>query len=326
MTDRRHLLLILAASALGPLYALVGGAGLMAVPLAISALIGVTHLAYRRARASRNARLTRWLLAAEALTLAVSAPIFYAKTGGVIGAVGLPRRDEALMALDRALFSWMFPDGQISYWLDTNSWIGPHTAMGRALTEFLQVAYFSYYIWGYLLLLLLGARWAIHAWKLKPAPFLGSSLGGPGAKPGSPEAALMDLQRFLQAWIGAYLVNFVCYVAVPAIGPQFVFADRYQNALQGYWLAHMIRSFIHGAQSTVEDCFPSGHTALSWITAIFALRYAPRYGKWAMGAAIPVTLATLYLRYHYVVDLIAALPLIALALWWGAWRPVRRRA
>ena len=77
-----------------------------------------------------------------------------------------------------------------------------------------------------------------------------------------------------------------------------------------------IRNLISPNQVT-PDCFPSGHAALSWIAAICALRLAPRWGRAATVAAVLITLATLWLRYHYLVDLIAAIPLLLFGLAWG---------
>ena len=111
-------------------------------------------------------------------------------------------------------------------------------------------------------------------------------------------------------------MNYTCYVLVPAIGPYVAFADRYEHPLVGLWATTFFRETI-AAHQVVPDCFPSGHTALSWITAWFALRYAPRYGRFALAAAVLITLATVGLRYHYAVDVLAAVPLVLIGLWWG---------
>ncbi|HTL11334.1 MAG TPA: phosphatase PAP2 family protein [Bdellovibrionota bacterium] len=270
----------------------------MALPLMLGLLVAATHVALVRQRAQDpTSRATRTLHDLEIVFLAALVPVFYSRTGEVISAFGLTHRDDALMGVDRSLLGWLFPDGQISFWLDSSSWWGPQTLLGRVATEFLQLAYFSYYVWGYLLFLILGFRWVQDR----------------------SHVSLAELKAFMQAWVGCYLVNFLGYILVPAVGPQFVFASHYTHPLQGFWVTPALRDFIHARQTTVEDCFPSGHTAMSWVTGLYAWKLTPSYGRWALGAAIPVTAATLFLRYHYVADLLAAVPLVGLGLAWGDW-------
>lgn len=295
----RFYALILAAIALGPVYALLLGA-LQPVLESVLVSLGVAlaALAYFRWRKSR---VTRALLT---LFLALCVPTHYGATGKVIQGLANPRQDEALIHADDWILGWMIPRGQLSLWIDQNAWIGPHTVLGKTLTELFQVFYFSYYFWGYGLVIFL----AVQAWK----------------KPLSDRWE--TLQKFLCAWLGAYLVNFVCYIFLPAIGPKYFYPELFVNSVDGWGFARQIQDFIQSNQATAEDCFPSGHTALSWITALCALRIVPRYGKLATFAAIMITMATLYLRYHYVADVLGAIPLVLTGLAWGGFLMREKKA
>lgn len=235
------------------------------------------------------------------LSWIVTIPVFYQATGLVIQLKGLANRDELLLAFDRLIFRTYFKQGQISLWLDIHPWLGPHTLFGRFLTEILQLAYVSYYVWGYGLFFLLLIRW----WQSHPSDEI-------------KQIHFSNLNRFTISWVGAYSLNFFCYIALPAIGPQFVFAPDYTHRLGGLiGLAEKFRELVSKNQAVLQDCFPSGHTAISWLVALMALRYAPRYGRAATVAAALITAATLYLRYHYIVDLIAAVPLLIASLFLG---------
>jgi len=94
------------------------------------------------------------------------------------------------------------------------------------------------------------------------------------------------------------------------------YAADFEHPLVGVALTTSIRESIASVQIT-PDCFPSGHTALSWIIACVALRLSPRFGRWALAAAVVITLATVPLRYHYVVDVVMAVPLVIVGLFWG---------
>ena len=288
-------LLVAAAGLYGPVAALVlllaGRAAYVPETLPAIVLSVVIVLAWR-ASLARPERRGRTL--GLALLLGLGVPVFYAATGVVIRGLAVPWVDVALWQTDARWLGWLFPEGQMSLAIDRSPLLGPQTMLGRILTELFQWVYVTYYVWGFGLLILLMVRFGKH---------------------GRPEAE-RQLTMFLCAWVGAYLVNYVWYVFVPAIGPFLAFADRYEHALEGLGTTTFIRETI-AANQVVPDCFPSGHTALSWITALVALRFAPRYGRWALGAAVLITLATVGLRYHYAVDLFAAIPLILVGLWWG---------
>ena len=265
----------------------------------------------RRDRAGRDrAGMFPWVRGIGYAVLgAASVGVFYGATGTVIQARGAARNDGLVQGWDQALLGALFPDGQVSLWLDAHSWVGPGTFVGKALTELFQVSYFSYYLWGYGLLALLSVRLVRASrqkleWKRVPH-------------------LEQDLLDFLCAWAGAYWVNFVCYIVLPVIGPKFDYPQRFTHSVDGFGFARMIQDFIASQQAVMEDCFPSGHTALSWITAIAAWRFAPRYARVVTPVAFVITLATLYLRYHYVADVLAASMLIGLAVAWGA---LRRRS
>jgi len=115
-----------------------------------------------------------------------------------------------------------------------------------------------------------------------------------------------------------YLVSYVGYLIVPARGPRFLLVPLQHEPLRGVWLFQEMQTTLDRLESAHYDCFPSGHTELTilawWSTRLF--------GKsWLFLVYFAYTLciifATVYLRYHYSVDVLAgilvAVFLIALA-------------
>jgi len=303
-TARAFKLLVVAAVAFGAGTALllvaVGGleAARPAIPGAL--LAALVALLARRIDEGRGVRI---LLGCALSSCAVA---FYPATGAVIRELELPLRDAALRSVDAATLGWLFPDGQIAVWIDRSDLIGPLTLAGRVLTELLQIAYATYFVWGPGLVLLL-------CWRIWTS---------------APEGPWMSLRMFLCAWLGSIIINDIMYMLVPAMGPWFFYPEDYLNPLVGIALTVPIRDLL-GANQATADCFPSGHTAASWIVAISALRFAPRYGRWALVAAVLITLAAVLLRYHYVVDLLAAPLLVLAGLYGGGFlsrRPPRTEA
>ena len=62
------------------------------------------------------------------------------------------------------------------------------------------------------------------------------------------------------------------------------------------------------------DCFPSMHTACTALMAWVAWRYARRLFFWILPVVISMPFACVYLRYHYVVDVLAGLVVASVAI------------
>ena len=83
---------------------------------------------------------------------------------------------------------------------------------------------------------------------------------------------------------------------------------------------------MFAVELTKKDCFPSGHVAVAIVCWILARRIHRPLGFVFGVVAAGVILSTVYLRYHYVVDVIAGALLAAFALtgWLRAPRPAER--
>lgn len=170
-----------------------------------------------------------------------------------------------------------------------------------ALTEILQIAYWSYY----LLFIIVGVEiYRRHTLKS------------------------FDKAGFLIVY-GFYL-SYLGYFLLPAIGPRFTLHDfsTIDQELPGLLLAVPLRDFINAAESipagvpnpaeTVQrDVFPSGHTQLSLICVYLAFHFKLR-SRWIVTVfASLLILGTVYLRYHYAVDVLAGGLFFLFTIWSG---------
>jgi len=110
-----------------------------------------------------------------------------------------------------------------------------------------------------------------------------------------------------------YGIGFLGYSLVPAEGPYLAMADHLHTPLAGGILTR-INSALVLAGSNRVDVFPSLHCAVSCYFLLFDWRHkrwrfygyvVPCIGLWA---------ATLYLRYHYLIDVIMGFLLAAVGL------------
>jgi membrane-associated phospholipid phosphatase len=102
-----------------------------------------------------------------------------------------------------------------------------------------------------------------------------------------------------------YLVSYVGYLLVPARGPRFLLRDLQHLPLEGLWFFHGMQNTLDRLESAHYDCFPSGHTELT-ILAWWSSRMLGNRLFWVYFAYTPsIIFATVYLRYHYSVDVLA---------------------
>jgi len=106
---------------------------------------------------------------------------------------------------------------------------------------------------------------------------------------------------FLVCYYGAYIVYFL----VPVTGPRFHLHGMHAVPLDGYLLSEPIRKFIDVLEPNKLDCFPSLHAAILAVTMVVAFRHNRKMFFAFLPAAIGITVSLVYLRYHYVVDVIA---------------------
>lgn len=104
-----------------------------------------------------------------------------------------------------------------------------------------------------------------------------------------------------------FLVSYIGYYLVPARGPRFLLADLQQAPLRGLWLFQPLQAILDRLESVHYDAFPSGHAELTiiawWGSRLLSKRLFRAYSVYA----VFLILATVYLRYHYVVDVLAGM-------------------
>jgi len=161
------------------------------------------------------------------------------------------------------------------------------------VTEILQIVYASFYILPLALALLLIARGK--AWSL-PAALFGMAT--------------------------AFLVSYVGYALVPAQSPAYLDAALAPD--DGVWIAGAIWDQIREAGRGCYDVFPSGHTAMSVLAIYYAWRFDRIVASIVTPVALGVVISTIYLQYHYIVDIPAGLALTLLIVLWD--QALQRRA
>ena len=204
----------------------------------------------------------------RALFSFLSAYLGYERVGALIGALRTRSYELEMLRIDEAIFG-----GHASVWLER--------VHHPALSEYLQAVYLFYFPQ----LLLVGV-------------------------------VILVLRRrdlfyeYIIAVNLALILTHVSYYVVPLRSP-FLVADlypqmlSYTRPLEGLWYFDELRQSLLEATTMRYDCFPSGHTMHSVMAMVFAWRASKWLGVIETAIAVSIVFSTLYLRYHYAIDLVA---------------------
>ncbi|QTF06961.1 phosphatase PAP2 family protein [Brenneria izadpanahii] len=113
-----------------------------------------------------------------------------------------------------------------------------------------------------------------------------------------------------------YLFGFLGYLLVPASGPYLQFPDLFPYPPEGGAITAFLAELV-AQGSTGMDVFPSLHCGISlYILGYLALQRHTVIALLLFPVVVGLVLATLYLLYHYGIDLIAGALLACAVLGW----------
>jgi hypothetical protein len=122
------------------------------------------------------------------------------------------------------------------------------------------------------------------------------------------------LKKFVIGLFTIYGIGFLGYSFVPAAGPCFAMTAEFKVPLTGGWItewsAPIIARGCNGA-----DVFPSLHCAITSFFLFFDRRNNPWRFKLFLVPCTGLWVSTIYLRYHYFIDVLCGFALSAFALW-----------
>lgn len=188
--------------------------------------------------------------------------------------------DKLLLRADLSVFGF-----------DITRWFDKYTS--NVLTEILTLSYFSYYV-------LPTLSFALYFFLRESDSFL-------------------KVRNYLLAIVIGWYVAFIFYLILPAAGPDIAFPGNYINPLAG--VSPVTNMYLENLskylrESYVRNTFPSMHFGIILISNYFAYLYRRKYFWFCtlpLGTMLAV--ATLYLRQHYLIDLVGSLPVAAISIY-----------
>ena len=213
-----------------------------------------------------------WTLGKAAMTrmayCMLTIPLIFTQLGSLVPYVNPSNWEEKLYRFDRALFMGNNPLHLVGHM--SNPW----------LTEVLQWVYNYYY-------------------------FIAIVVGIAVVKKKQPRI----LARLTFCFVLCIYVSYIGYYIVPASGPNIDKYNLYEfgERIQGVYLASEMRETMYFIEKIKQDCFPSGHTAVALLALLLAKRYAKKLVPILAPLVVALIFSTVYLRYHYVADVLAGI-------------------
>lgn len=168
------------------------------------------------------------------------------------------------------------------------------------LTELLQIVYFSFYV------LPVGLVFVLFIQK-----------------------KYIESNYAVFAIVYGFFVSYVGYFMLPGIGPRFTLHNFGMTDIElpGLLLAEPLRHLINSGgsvnngQSVIEsfqrDVFPSGHTMMTIISMYLGVKLKCKIKYFLLITGTLLIFSTVYLRYHYGIDVIAGSIFAVFSLWSG---------
>lgn len=127
-----------------------------------------------------------------------------------------------------------------------------------------------------------------------------------------------------------FFLSYLGYFLLPGIGPRFTLHDfnSVNQALPGLYLTNFLREVVNAGESipagtinpadlVQRDVFPSGHTMITLIVIYLSIKLKSRSRYFFVPVGSLLIFSTVYLWYHYVIDLIAGALFMMFAMWSG---------
>jgi membrane-associated phospholipid phosphatase len=125
------------------------------------------------------------------------------------------------------------------------------------------------------------------------------------------------LGEFAFGMLLIFCIGHTAYMLVPGYGPLRAVANEFQHQLpSGLWLNVVMDTVAEGG--ALKDIFPSLHTAAPTFILLYSFRHRAlppfRYTWWVvLFFVLNIIVATMFLRWHWIVDVVAGLALAVTA-------------
>ncbi len=127
-----------------------------------------------------------------------------------------------------------------------------------------------------------------------------------------------------------FFLSYIGYLLVPAIGPRFTLHNfsTINKDLPGLYFTKYLRDYVNAGESIPKgiinpafyvqrDVFPSGHTQMTLLVMYLAVKFKSKLKYFFLVDGTLLIFSTVYLWYHYVIDVIGGVIFMLFTVWSG---------
>lgn len=116
-----------------------------------------------------------------------------------------------------------------------------------------------------------------------------------------------EFEKSLFLILLCFYLSYIGYILVPALGPRYSIEHLHEEVLTGFLFSEPIQDILNMLEGVKRDAFPSGHTGIALTVLFLSYRYIKGLFLIMLLPVILLIFSTVYLRYHYVVDVIGGI-------------------
>ena len=106
--------------------------------------------------------------------------------------------------------------------------------------------------------------------------------------------------------IFSFYLYYIFYDIIPVVGPQFHFNTLYTDTPPPYYMGKFMRYILTNLEKPT-GAFPSSHVGIALIISIISFKHLKKYFYYSLLFVFGICFATVYLKAHYLVDVIGAI-------------------
>lgn len=134
---------------------------------------------------------------------------------------------------------------------------------------------------------------------------------------------MQDFYYYAFILITAFYISYMGYLLFPAVGPRIFLRDYYQYHPAVNSLIAQVQSALNYLENVQFDAFPSGHTLITLLIIFFQYYHKTSYRHWMLFNGAILIFSTVYLQYHYVIDVMSG-SLLAVIIYY-IFKPIEKK-
>jgi hypothetical protein len=116
------------------------------------------------------------------------------------------------------------------------------------------------------------------------------------------------ISRYVGSITILFILNYFFYLLVPVSGPQYHDKLVQNLDLPLSIIGKLMNNLVFTSHPTFIDCFPSGHVGIAFLVTFWMFKIRNHYRYIFLIFFIGMFFATLSLKYHYLFDVLVAIP------------------